>query len=47
MIALGMRSQCAIAVRFRPRGFALPLPVALPLVCPLPPTSWFIVGPGV
>ena len=32
---MGMRS-CAIAVHFRPRGFALPLLVALPLVCPHP-----------
>ena len=32
---VGMRS-CAIAVHFCPHGFALPLLVALPLVCPTP-----------
>ena len=44
MFALGMRS-CAIAVHLnRPRGFALPLLVALPFGLPHPPTSWFMVG---
>ena len=32
MFTVGMRS-CAIVVHFRPRGFALPLLIALPLVC--------------
>ena len=35
MFAAGMRS-CAIAVHFHPHGFALPLLVTLPLVCPIP-----------
>ena len=41
-----MRS-CAIAVQFHPRGFTLPCLVALPLVCPIPPACWFMVGPCV
>ena len=44
MFAEGMGS-CAIAVHFRPCGFALPWLVALPFGLPNPPTSWFMVGP--
>ena len=43
MYTAGMRS-CAIAVHFRPRGFALPLLVALPFGLPHPPTSLSMVG---
>ena len=43
MYAAGMRS-CAIAVHFRPCGFALPLLVTLPSGLPHPPTSWSMVG---
>jgi len=39
--------NCAIAVQFCPRGLALPSFVALPLVCFLPPASWFMVDPCV
>jgi len=46
MIAAGMRS-CAIAVHLSPRGFALPLLVSLPFVFPIPPASWFTMGPCV
>ena len=44
MFTMGMRS-CAIAVHFRPRGFALPLLVALPLVCPIPTHLLVHAGP--
>ena len=37
---------CATAVQFCPPGFALPSFVSLPLACPLPPASWFMVGPA-
>ena len=38
-------SSCATAVHFRPRGFALPLLVALPLVCLNPPHLLVHGGP--
>ena len=43
MITVGVHS-CAIAVQFSPHAFALPSFVAFPLVWPLPPASWFMVG---
>ena len=46
MIAACMHSS-AFAMQLCPRGFALRSFVALPLVCPLPPISWFMVGPCV
>ena len=35
----------ATAVQFCPPGFALSSFITLPLVFPLPPASWFMVGP--
>ena len=34
-------------MQFCPCGFVLSCFVALPLVCPIPATSWFVVGPCV
>ena len=36
-----------LAMQFCPRDFALPSLVASPVVCPLPPVSWLMVGPCV
>ena len=46
MFTAGMRN-CAIAVHFRPRGFAWPFACCFAFGLPHPPTSWFMVGPGV
>ena len=46
MFAAGMCS-CAIAVHFLPCGFARPFARHFAFGLPHPPTSWFMVGPGV